>query len=295
MEKYGDYTIIVRSVGERTERKCIERLCSFFETDDIKIVKNVTPFTEAIKESFNLGINDNKKWSLIVDADVLLYNEKLEIFLNNCERRYKKNNKVFCFQAYLYDNFFEECRLAGVHLFQTKFLKIALPFADNNKGRPESWVIRNMSWEGYPCYVIETCIGIHDFFQAYSDIVAKGMLHAQKHSNIDLLEQKWEEGQERNSDFKWILKGTQLIRDVQTEEIKVDSNWYRRIIMESNIDCPEQEEVLDSQIKELLKRTCGIEQYHELIVAKENALKVRHGLVNYLISKIKSKGDGIWY
>lgn len=264
-----DITVIVRSVGERTEEKCIERLKNFFRTDDIHVVKNVTPFTAAIRKCYEIGLSEGKKWCLIVDADVFFYDDKLRHFIENCNRIGDKVDRGFCFQAYLYDNFFEECRLAGVHLYKTKWLDCAFPFIDNNKGRPESWVIRNMSWEGYPFYVIDTSIGIHDYFQAYKDIIAKGMLHAQKQTDIDRLVVKWEKKKQENKDFEWILKGVKLVKSISTSGIKVDADYYHKLIEDERILCPEQGVVEDRNLEEILKLTYGIEHCHEIFVSKE--------------------------
>lgn len=282
---FQDYTVIVRSVGERTEEKCIERLRHFFQTDDIKVVKNVTPFTAAIRKSFEMAIKDGKKWCWVVDADMLFYNDKLRIFFDNCNRIRDMDENAFCFQAYFYDNFFEECR-QGMHLYSTKWLKMAMPFIDNDKGRPESQVIRNMGWRGYPCYVVETCIGIHDFFQFYRDIVAKGMLHAQKHSNIEKLIEKWEKEERSNKDYVWILKGARLIQNYKTDGVKVDASYYRKIIAETGIVFPEQDVLENEEIEDKLKKTCEIECYHQLIVPKSESLSKRRSLIEYIKNKI---------
>lgn len=278
----NNYTVIVRSVGERTEGKCIDRLKLFFATEDIKVVKNITPFTKAIRRTFEIALYEGKEWCLVVDADVLFYPEKLHLFLQNCNRIRNTNDNAFCFQAYLYDNFWEECRLAGIHLFRTKWIELAFPYIDNKKGRPESWILRNMSWQGYPCYVIEMSIGIHDFFQSYSDIVAKGMLHAQKHSSIEALVARWETNKHKNKDYEWILKGVELIDNIVTNDIKVDADYYRKIIAEQGIEFPRQHPLEDAEIEKMLKETYGIEYYHQLIVPQIKPLNKRQALTAYL-------------
>lgn len=268
---FDEYTVVVRSVGERTEKKCIERLKHFFKTDDIKIVRNVTPFTKAIQKTFDLAIETGREWCLVVDADVLFYEEKLYSFLWNCNQIKDFNDKIFCFQAYLYDNFWEKCRLAGVHLFRTKWMQLAFPYIENEKGRPESWVVRNMSWQGYPCYIVDMSIGIHDFFQSYRDIVAKGMLHAQKHSNIDSLIHKWKVEQQYNKDYEWILKGIELIRHAETDVVIVDADYYKQQIAEAQITFPLQDTLKDREIEQILQKTCKIEFYHEMVIPQTSS------------------------
>ncbi len=254
-----DATVIVRSVEERTERECISRLERFFGCGNVLTVRNAIPFIEAIRQSFSLGIKEKKRWTLIVDADVIVYDKRLFSFLTIADELIEKDEKLFCIQPYVYDMFFKAARHAGIHLYNSEYLCEGLKFVDNIKLRPETYVKRMMAEEGHLTYSVGVILGIHDFFQYYEDIIAKGILHSHKHTNISNLERLWKESEGKVVDFKYIIMGADIGRKIKKEDIRVDRE-YMRLLYQTD-DIPEQIE-LD---EDLVERTmCDLE--HKLPV-----------------------------
>lgn len=249
----SDITVIVRTVGERTEDKCVEYLRRQFGNENVSIVKNITPFTEAIQKSFEIGMKKNKKWTFIIDADVFLMDSKIDIFLYTANEIEKNNDRVFSIQPFVYDNFMLKSRLAGVHLYNTKYIEQACKYIGNNMLRPESFVIKSMNAEGYTAYKVYETIGVHDFFQRYEDIVAKGILHSKKHANINELKEMWEK-KEEESDFYWINQGCSIAEGISIKDMKVDAEYIHGIIREKKLIFPDQKELANEEIDRVLKR-----------------------------------------
>jgi hypothetical protein len=67
----ANVTVVIRSWAKRTEALCCERLSSQVAAANIHIVRK-SPFTEAVRETFRVGLQENRKWTLAVDADVVL-------------------------------------------------------------------------------------------------------------------------------------------------------------------------------------------------------------------------------
>ena len=67
----NNVTVIIRSAGERTVEYC-KYLLSRQATEENIVIIEETPFSAAIKKSFQIGIDRGYKWTLCIDADVLV-------------------------------------------------------------------------------------------------------------------------------------------------------------------------------------------------------------------------------
>jgi len=72
-------TVVIRSIGERTENKCYQLIEKQISKRNIFIVRK-RPFTESIKESFKIAIEEKRKWLLCIDADVLVRENAINVF-----------------------------------------------------------------------------------------------------------------------------------------------------------------------------------------------------------------------
>ena len=230
-------TVIVRSVGERTEQKCVEYLENIFGKANVFLVKNKVPFSKAVEETFQIGLKQNKKWTLAIDADVFLFQDKIIQFFDDAEKFSLIEPKLYCLEGKLFDKFSQTYREVGFHLYKTKALKKALKFVEDgtNDIRPETYVKQKMAEIGYGFYVNDCQIGIHDFFQYPENIVKKAILHCKKHNDIETWIQKWQELSQYDDDFKWALKGKEIFDSLQEKTILVDKNYMDSLVSKYQI------------------------------------------------------------
>ena len=249
-------TVVVRSVGERSEKKCIEYLKNIFGEENVFSVKNVTPFSKAVKETFKIGIKRKKKWTLAIDADVFLFKNEIFKFIEAADIFLKKNPKSYCFEGKLFDKYSQIYREVGCHLYNTKMLKKAVKYADGGylDNRPETYIKQKMTDKGYGFYVCQYNIGIHDFFQFPHSIVKKAILHCKKHADINDWIQKWKELAERDTDFSYALKGYEIYNSLNDKTIIVDVNFMNNLTQNFNLEQFNQtKELTNEEIDETLK------------------------------------------
>lgn len=179
--------IFVRSANENTEAECINRLKWAFPSCRISLIKE-KPFYRALRKGIELASASSCQWSLVIDADVLVDEEKI---VDMVRFAIETNKNVFAVQGYVIDYFMAAPRMAGNHLYRNEFLSEALMLLENSVDprtvRPETTLINQMesekkrAWISYPAI-----IGLHDFYQSSHDIYRKCMFHAQKNrQNID--------------------------------------------------------------------------------------------------------------
>ena len=77
-------TVIIRSVGERTEKLCCELLKKQVPPENIFKVCEA-PFTEALKKTFTVAIEANRTWTFVVDADMLVRPGALQELVEKAE------------------------------------------------------------------------------------------------------------------------------------------------------------------------------------------------------------------
>ena len=246
-------TVVVRSVGEATESACVGLLEEIFGRENVFLVKNVSPFSKAVEKTLEIGIALNKKWTLAIDADVLVFQDKIPLFIELANKHvYKRDRKAFCLEGKLFDKFSGFYREVGLHLFQTKLLEKAINFA--KKGtyelRPEFFVKANMMENGYMFYISNLRLGIHDFFQHPEFIVKKAILHCKKHYNAAQMVELWRKNLNIDSDFHWAMKGAEIAENLRDINIVVDSVFMGELVKKyiSDFKKNEQERKIDRKV-----------------------------------------------
>lgn len=220
--------VIIRSVGERTEKFCYDLAKEQINEKNIKIL-NYTPFTKALEKNFKYAIERNKKWTLIIDADVLILKDTIQQLINFGEENL--TDKLYVIHGYMIDKFIEltknknlnNGRLVGIHLYQTKNLKNAISLIPKefDEIRPEGYTTKKMIERGFLLLFYEkNILGYHDFEQYYEDIYRKGFVHSYKHRKILNMEQIIKKSKNDN-DFKILLRG---INDGNKYENKISIN-----------------------------------------------------------------------
>jgi hypothetical protein len=206
MKKLNNCVIIIRASGERTAALCKELVKEQGVVEAQVLIINKTPFSESLRQSFRAGISINKKWTLCVDADVLLRKNSLIHMLSLAE---KQSNNLLEIQGYVLDKFFGGVRKGGIHLYRTSLLKIAINKIPNEGVdiRPETYMLNAMSKEGYPWLTVPYVVGLHDFEQNYKDIYRKCFVYSRKHFKLTYLFLEYWRQHVKDSDYKVAIMG----------------------------------------------------------------------------------------
>lgn len=229
-------TMIVRSANERTVDLCYKLIAEQGCNENIFFTSE-TPFSAALKKSYEIGISEGRPWTFCVDADVLLRPNSIQLLLNFAK---VQEQHIFEVQGLIYDKFYDGPRQAGNHLYRTSLLPKAVKLIPEEGVdiRPEKYVLQEMKKLGYPNEKINHVLGLHDFEQYYEDIYRKSFIHAHKHLNFaQRMVTVWKKKMEMDKDFKVALNAfSEGIRN--TEEIFVDKNQslYIEKFTELNIE-----------------------------------------------------------
>lgn len=252
----NNIAVIVRSIGERTEKKSLERLKNIFGSENVYLIKDVYPLVDASKETFELGLKTKKKWILVADSDIFLFEDKIWIFIKKAEKLIKKDKNAFCFQGEVFDKFSQNPRMSGFYLYYSKNLKYKDEYYSlcKNKIRPEACIRDNIEKAGYNSYQSDDIVGIHDFFQYPKDIIKKCILHSKK-NDIEIVEwsKNWQELLSADVDFKYALLGLKIFNSLKDKNFIPDSKEFDKYIQSCDIS-NSQDELKDEEINEALKK-----------------------------------------
>lgn len=183
MSNLNAVTMIIRTVGERTEEACRASIRAQ-GVDDAQIVTvREAPFSKAMRVGFEAGIAAGRDWTFCVDADVIMRPGSIEAMM---KQAVLQPANIFELQGLVLDKLFVTLREAGNHLFRTSLLPqmIELIPEEGLSLRPETTAMEGMRSRGYPWARVPYVVGLHDFGQSNRDIFRKCYTHAQKHSHL---------------------------------------------------------------------------------------------------------------
>ena len=199
-------TVIIRSANERSVSLCKHLvLLQGLDCKNVDVIEEV-PFSEALRKSYLRGIEHDRKWTLCVDADVLLRSNSISILIDFAERQAANTCEI---QGAILDKFFGGARSGGIHLYRSELLKKAVHcIPDATNVRPEFTTLSLMAKLGFPWAEIPYVVGLHDFEQYYSDIYRKCFVHGHKHLKFtELLVDVWKAGIPFDADYLVALHG----------------------------------------------------------------------------------------
>lgn len=200
-------TIIIRSVGERTEEVCRKLIIEQGIHQSNVLIIHEAPFSKAMKTAFEIGIERAKPWTFCVDADVLLRPNSIRQMLTYA---LKQKRHVCEIQGQVLDKFFNSVRSAGNHLYRTELLDKVIEKipAEGVDIRPETYTLNRMAESGYPWVKVPLIVGLHDYEQYHRDIYRKCFVQSHKHSNhIDQFLQLWRKKAGNDEDYVTALSG----------------------------------------------------------------------------------------
>lgn len=223
-----DTTVVIRSVNERTEHLCKKLISDQGVCDTNIFIVNKTPFSAAMKEAFKIGVEQKKKWTFCVDADVLLRPGSVKKVLELADQQ-KQN--VCQVQSFMLDKFFGGVRKGGVHVYRTSLLNkvIGKIPVEGKDIRPESYTLKQMDHDGYPTVVVPYVVGTHDDEQFNYDIYRKAFVQGVKHlDRAELLVKTWRSRCGDDPDFNVALKGfSDSIANTTSTYINSDLKLYK--------------------------------------------------------------------
>jgi len=232
--------VIIRSIGERTEGLC-RRLLSLQVPEQSIFVIHKTPFTEALRETYRMGLKSGCRWTVVIDADLLVRPRAIEQVLNVAERLDKS---VFCWIGLMIDKFIEnpKPRVGGVHLYATRLFAEALQMipAPEQAIRPESFVLQQMKKKGFPYELGNSVMAYHDYEQYYRDIYRKCFVHARK--NLELVQRSlndWKKHVEQDADFIVAMAGfLDGLKHSENVAIDAKASWlsqFQNVLQKYNL------------------------------------------------------------
>lgn len=173
-----DCTLVVRSIGERTCEIGGAYPNRILGEDQVATIE-LKPFSAAVKKTFRIGLEKNKKWTLALDGDILLKSGAIEALVNRAE---SLPDSLFMIQGRVLDKLFCFARNGGPHLFRTSMLEQALALVPDQAEtlRPEAETVNRMVQKGFHRYKGTEVYGIHDFEQYYRDVFCTAFAHAIK-------------------------------------------------------------------------------------------------------------------
>ena len=226
MKRLHDVSVIIRSVGERTEELCKKLILDQGIPQENLFVINEKPFSKAMKVGYQLGIDQDLSWTYIIDADVLLRENAIIDMVKAIEQM---PDNTLGISGELLDKLMGRKRTAGNHLFCTEYLHLMIkaiqPYEKENI-RPESTIIKRLKKNGLFFEKNKKFIGLHDFEQHYHDIARKAFIHSKKHiEHISDYIQFWQASLRKDQDFRAALFG--LSRAINhTEGVKININDF---------------------------------------------------------------------
>jgi hypothetical protein len=213
-------TVVIRSVGERTEAVCRNLIAQRVPQENIVTVSNA-PFSATLADSYRAGIERGLAWTFCVDADVLVLPNAISGLLDVAN---KLPAEVCETQGLVLDKFFGVRRPAGNHLYRTSLLSKALGLIppEGEDIRPECYTLNKMAGAGHPWVETPLVLGLHDFEQYHRDIFRKCYVHARKHdSQMHLLVDYWRRMARQDDDYQVALCGF-AAGIAETENVQVD-------------------------------------------------------------------------
>lgn len=198
-----DVTIAFRTVGERTEQLCINRLAQEVPEKNIQITRNL-PLHESTRVVCEKAVGAGKKYTIMIGAD---YIPRVGMIQDLCEMADQMTGDWLFVKGTIIDKFLMELRgdMGGPMLYPTKLLEGWLQILPNieNKTTTEASCQSYYKQKGYRVLRAKTWLALHDFEQHYRDIYRSMFVGGRKHNKFrPILIPRWRARSQEDPDFK---------------------------------------------------------------------------------------------
>lgn len=275
-------TVVIRSSGERTV-ECCRILAEQQVNSECVFVIEERPFSQAVRKCYEIGIKENRPWTLALDADILIAPGAILAMVDAISNL---GDDYFEYQGRILDKLFQAPRNGGPHLYRTSLLETALPLIpkEGTSLRPESHVFDAMQKLNYFRYNSLAIYGLHDYEQYNIDIFRKTFIHSQKHSYlIEEICNCWSAFDKVDGDFRVALLGIEKGKNYK-DVVYIDKQWLieemETTLVEFNIKEKAYFAFSLDQLNELIKRElfnwqmCEIRKNLESKFSKEIDTKI---------------------
>jgi hypothetical protein len=202
----NNVVVVIRSSEERTFEACRELVMKQVPVNAVEIVREC-PFEKALMRTYELGIRRGAKWTMTLDADVLLRETAVAGLVAEAE---KLPDNYLQIEGLIHDKLTGLYRPAGHRIYRTQHLERCLKEIphEGTEIRPEYETLQRMERLGFPSKRLGLVSGIHDYEQFYRDIYRKAYVHANKHQ-VWLAEMvtRWKQLTNEDDDFRFALRG----------------------------------------------------------------------------------------
>jgi len=223
-----DVVVIIRSAGERTTEACYHLVSKQVPAHSVEIIQE-RPFELALKKTYQIGMQRQTRWTITLDADMLLRDGAIESYVLEADKMPKH---AILLIGMLYDKLIGIYRQGGVRVYRTALLDEALKHIPqvHTQERPEAYILNSMEAIGYPPIRNHLICGIHDYEQYYRDIYRKTFVYASKHPEFYAqMLSRWKALSDKDADFLVALKG--LSDGIMSREIpKIDIGAYPKTL-----------------------------------------------------------------
>lgn len=230
-------TVIIRSVGERTEALCKQLIADQGVSENAIFVVNEAPFSQAMKVGFEIALAEERPWTHCVDADVLLRKGSIANMLAHAERQ---PDNICEIQGFVLDKFFGGARKGGVHLYRTALLDKAIRLIppEGEDIRPETHTLNAMQAKGHPWRTVRELVGLHDFEQRNEDIFRKCFVHAHKNLNYAQIFLPWWLSQSlHDADYKVAVAGfAEGLKNFDNVRIDIRQSCFQGAVKNFELD-----------------------------------------------------------
>jgi hypothetical protein len=171
-------TVLVRAAEERTADFC-RKILDLQLAPALTQVVSLVPSAATLEACFALGRSAGKKWTICVDADILLFEGALSAAVDEAETL---PDRSLGLGGLLHDRFYGGPKSRGFYIYRTEWLSLLLDaFASTRSNlRPEADAKTILNARGHAWAGSSVVFGLHDFGQYYRDIFRKMATRAQR-------------------------------------------------------------------------------------------------------------------
>ncbi len=200
-----NFGVIIRSIGERTEKLCYDSVAQFIKKENIHVVKNLTPSYKAFLEMFKIAKKEKYDWFLGLDADIVLNKNWYSYFLEAIKTF--NYDTVFKITFAVNDCITNKVLHRGNNFYNGKFIELSEKFLRKNIeiGRkwnkyrlfykflgykkscflkPESEIVLHMKKKKIFLKGSSNIIGWHGYEQYYKEIFRQFVLRYNRDKNF---------------------------------------------------------------------------------------------------------------
>lgn len=199
--------VVIRGACERTEALCFHLVEQQISSKQVRVIHE-RPFAIAHEKSIRTAIEMRAKWSVFVDADILLRSNALHIIQRGIEQY--ESAPWFKMNFAVLDRGFMGLSYAGVHCYRTELFAKATGLIGKiyEDQRPETRLANEMGKRGYPTILSTTVIGLHDYEQYYRDLYRKMYVRGVKFNRLsDYMRKILESRYSQDGDARVMLWG----------------------------------------------------------------------------------------